>query len=115
MRGFITKLFAEAVEETQGDPMQAMAAVGAPWGHGMLRGMWPQVHPAFWGVALFRWDIHVRESAALGLVGAGGTGVALDEAINFLHSDRVATILLAVLVVVVIAEIAVTRIRKRLI
>jgi len=113
--GFVGKLLAEAIEETPRGPMEAMAAVGAPWGHGMLKGMWPQVQPAFWGIALFRWDINVRESAVLGLVGAGGIGVALDDAINFFHWDRVATILLAILVVVVIAEVVVTQIRKRLI
>jgi phosphonate transport system permease protein len=113
--GFVGKLLAEAIEETPRGPMEAMAAVGAPWGHRMLKGMWPQVQPAFWGIALFRWDINVRESAVLGLVGAGGIGVALDDAINFFQWERVATILIAILVVVILAEIAVTRIRRRLI
>ncbi len=113
--GFLGKLLAEAIEETPPGPMEAMHAVGAPWGARMLKGLWPQVQPAFWGIALFRWDINVRESAVLGLVGAGGIGVALDDAINFFHWDRVATILLAILVVVVVAEVLVTQVRKRLI
>jgi phosphonate transport system permease protein len=113
--GFVGKLLAEAIEETPRGPTEAMLAVGAPWGARMLKGLWPQVQPAFWGIALFRWDINVRESAVLGLVGAGGIGVALDDAINFFQWDRVATILLAILVVVILAEIAVTRIRRRLI
>ncbi len=113
--GFVGKLLAEAIEETPRGPMEAMDAVGAPWGHRMLKGLWPQVQPAFWGIALFRWDINVRESAVLGLVGAGGIGVALDDAINFFQWEKVATILLAILVVVILAEIAVTRIRRRLI
>jgi phosphonate transport system permease protein len=66
-------------------------------------------------VALFRWDINVRESAILGLVGAGGIGVALDDAINFFYWDRVAMVLVTVFVVVVLAEILVTQIRKRII
>jgi phosphonate transport system permease protein len=81
----------------------------------LLKGAWPQIAPAFWGVALFRWDINIRESAVLGLVGAGGIGVVLDDAINFFQWDRVATILLAILVIVIIAEIIVTRVRQRLI
>jgi len=113
--GFVGKLLAEAIEETPRGPMEAMHAVGAPWGHRMLKGLWPQIQPAFWGIALFRWDINVRESAVLGLVGAGGIGVALDDAINFFLWDKVATVLIAVLVVVILAEIVVTRIRKRLI
>ena len=66
-------------------------------------------------MALFRWDINIRENALLGLVGAGGIGVVLDDAINFFHWDRVVTILLAILVIVIIAEIIVTRVRQRLI
>lgn len=66
-------------------------------------------------MALFRWDINIRENALLGLVGAGGIGVVLDDAINLFHWDRVVTILLAILVIVIIAEIIVTRVRQRLI
>ena len=113
--GFFGKLLAEAIEETSKGPMEALTAAGAPWGHRMLKGIWPQVQPAFWGVCLFRWDINVRESSVLGLVGAGGIGVVLDDAINFFLWERVATILLAILAVVIIAEIVVTRIRARLI
>ena len=48
----------------------------------MTFGYWPQVKPAFWSIALFRWDINVRESAVLGLVGAGGIGMAMQAAIE---------------------------------
>ncbi len=112
--GFVGKLLAEAMEEAAPGPLEALRATGAPWGSVMLKGLWPQVQPAFWGVALFRWDINLRESAVLGLVGAGGIGVVLDDAINFFHWDRVATILLAILVVVLLAEVVVTRIRTKL-
>ena len=112
--GFVGKLLAEAIEESAAGPVEALEASGAPWGSRMLKGVWPQVQPAFWGVALFRWDINVRESAVLGLVGAGGIGVVLDDAINFFQWGRVATILLAILAVVVVAEILVTRIRAKL-
>jgi phosphonate transport system permease protein len=113
--GFVGKLLAEALEETAPGPLEALRAAGAPWGSIMLKGVWPQVQPAYWGIALFRWDINVRESAVLGLVGAGGIGVVLDDAINFFQWERVATVLLAILAVVLIAEVIVTRIRARLI
>ena len=48
-------------------------------------GYWPQVIPTFWSIALFRWDINVRESAVLGLVGAGGIGMALNAAIDLIQ------------------------------
>jgi phosphonate transport system permease protein len=112
--GFIGKLFGEALEEANRGTIEALEATGAPWRSRFAWGYWPQVEPAFWSIALFRWDINVRESAVLGLVGAGGIGMALDTAMNLFQWDRVATVLVAIFAVVVIAEIVVTQIRKRI-
>jgi phosphonate transport system permease protein len=113
--GFVGKLFGEALEEAQKGPIEALAAAGAPWSSRLTFGYWPQVKPAFWSIALFRWDINVRESAVLGLVGAGGIGMALDSALNLFQWPRVAVILLAIMAVVVIAEVVVTHVRRRVI
>ena len=113
--GFVGKLVGEAVEEANKGTIEALQAVGAPWFSVLTRGYWPQIQPAFWSVVLFRWDINVRESAVLGLVGAGGIGMALDTAMNLFQWDRVAMVLVAIFAVVVIAEIVVTAIRKRII
>ena len=113
--GFVGKLFGEALEEARPGPVEALRAVGAPWGSVFLKGYWPQVVPAFWGIALFRWDINVRESAVLGLVGAGGIGMAIDTAMNLFQWERVALMLIAIFSVVVIAELIVTHIRKNII
>ena len=64
---------------------------------------------------LFRWDINVRESAVLGLVGAGGIGMALNAAIDLIQWERVALILFTIFIVVIIIETIVTQIRKRVI
>jgi len=64
-------------------------------------------------VALLRWDINIRESGVLGLVGAGGIGMALDTALNLFHWNRVALVLIAIFAVVLIAEVVVLQIRKR--
>jgi phosphonate transport system permease protein len=113
--GFVGKLFGEALEESNRGTIEALEASGAPWISRLLWGYWPQVKPAFWSIALFRWDINVRESAVLGLVGAGGIGMALDTAMNLFQWPRVAMVLFAIFAVVVIAEIVVTQIRKRII
>ena len=112
--GFVGKLFGEALEESNRGTIEALEATGAPWGSRLAWGYWPQVEPAFWSIALFRWDINVRESAVLGLVGAGGIGMALDTAMNLFQWNRVAMVLFAIFAVVVIAEIVVTQIRKRI-
>ncbi len=113
--GFVGKLFAEALEEADPGPIEALTAAGAPWPSVFLKGFWPQVAPAFWGIFLFRWDINVRESAVIGLVGAGGIGMVLDTALNLFFWDRVSVILLSIFVVVILAELLVTNIRKRII
>ncbi len=113
--GFTGKLLGEALEESNRGTIEALEASGAPWLSIAVKGYWPQVRPAFWAIVLFRWDINVRESAVLGLVGAGGVGMALDTALNLFQWDRAAMILVAILAVVVAAEVATTQLRKRII
>jgi len=113
--GFVGKLFGEALEEARPGPIEALRAVGAPASSVFLKGYWPQVVPAFWAIALFRWDINVRESAVIGLVGAGGIGMAIDTAMNLFQWERVALMLVAIFAIVLVAELAVTYIRKRII
>jgi phosphonate transport system permease protein len=113
--GFVGKLLAEAIEEAQRGPLEALTAAGAPRASILLKGYWPQVEPSFWSVALFRWDINIRESAVLGLVGAGGIGVALDTALNNLYWDQVGLCLLVIFLVVIATEIATSAIRSRII
>ncbi len=113
--GFVGKLFAEALEEVNPGPIEALTASGASWFSIFLKGYWPQVAPAFWGIFLFRWDINVRESAVIGLVGAGGIGMVLDTALNLFFWDRVSVVLLSIFTVVILAELLVTHIRKRII
>ena len=112
--GFVGKLLSEALEEAAPGPIEALGAAGAPPASILLKGFWPQVQPAFWSIALFRWDINVRESAVLGLVGAGGIGLVLNSAMDLFQWDRVATALIAIFAVVIAAEIVVTQIRKRI-
>ncbi len=113
--GFTGKLFAEALEESNRGSIEALTAAGAPKRSIVLMGYWPQVRPAFWSIALFRWDINIRESAVLGLVGAGGIGVALDTALNLLYWDQVAVVLLTIFSIVILTEMLVTAIRARII
>jgi phosphonate transport system permease protein len=113
--GFCGKLLGEALEECHKGPIEALRAAGAPWPSIFLKAYWPQVSPAFWGITLFRWDINVRESAVIGLVGAGGIGMVLDTAIDLFRWSQVALILLCIFAIVIVAEIVVTKIREKII
>ena len=112
--GFVGKLLGEALEEAAPGPVEAMVAVGAPWASVFLKGYWPQVKPAFFSIVLLRWDINVRESSVLGLVGAGGIGLVLDSAINVFQWRAVAGVLLLILAVVLLGEVVVTYLRKQI-
>lgn len=81
----------------------------------IIYGYWPAVKPAFWSLALLRWDINVRESSVLGLVGAGGLGIAMNAAIDLFDWNKVSVILLTILIVVVLGEIVITYFRRKLI
>jgi len=113
--GFIGKLLGEAIEEAHPGTIEALTATGAPKASILVKGFWPQVEPAFWSVALLRWDINIRESAVLGLVGAGGIGVALEAALSNLYWDQAGLILGVIFVVVILTEIVTSTIRRRII
>lgn len=113
--GFVGKLLGEAIEQVPRGPIEALQAAGASTAAQVWYGYWPQVNPAFWSIVLLRWDINVRESGVLGLVGAGGIGMVLDSALNLFQWPRVAMVLVSVFAVVVAAEVVVTQVRKRLI
>jgi phosphonate transport system permease protein len=113
--GFVGKLLAEAFEEARPGPVEALKSTGAPPFSVLAKGYWPQVEPSFWSVALFRWDINIRESAILGLVGAGGIGVALDSALNNLYWDQVGLILLVIFAIVIAAECVTSYVRGKII
>ena len=113
--GFIGNMLSQALEESNKSTIEALTATGAPWYSRLLYGYWPQVAPAYWSIALFRWDINVRESAVLGLVGAGGIGMALNASIELFKWDQVALILIVIFAVVALSEVIVTTLRKRLI
>jgi phosphonate transport system permease protein len=113
--GFVGKLLYEAIEETDARQIEAIEATGAGPLQVLTYGIVPQVMPAFWGISVFRWDINIRESTILGLVGAGGIGLKLNASINTLSWDEVAVILLLILGTVVVSEWVSARMRHAII
>lgn len=111
--GFIGKLMAEAIEEIDKRQVEAIEATGAGRAKVVLYGIVPQVLPAFFAVAILRWDINIRESTVLGLVGAGGIGLILQGAIDLFDWQTVATILIAILGVVILGELVSAALRRR--
>jgi len=112
--GFVGKLVYEAIEEAPELPVMAMETTGAGRAQALAFGLVPQVLPTMAGVSIYRWEINIREATILGLVGAGGIGMALQASIDALRWSRVSVILFAILGTVVFAELVSARIRKEL-
>jgi len=102
--GFCAKLLYEAIEEIDERQVEAVRATGASGAQVAAYGIVPQVLPAFAGISMFRWDINIRESTVLGLVGAGGIGLPLNAAITSLAWTQVSLVLLVVIATVVVSE-----------
>ncbi|MEM6382894.1 MAG: phosphonate ABC transporter, permease protein PhnE [Pseudomonadota bacterium] len=102
--GFVGKLLYEAIEETDAKQIEAVQATGATSLQTLNYGIVPQIMPAFWGISVFRWDINIRESTILGLVGAGGIGLKLQASLNVLAWPQVTMILILILGTVVLSE-----------
>jgi phosphonate transport system permease protein len=71
--------------------------------------------PAFAGISVFRWDINIRESTVLGLVGAGGIGLELNSAITMLAWTQVSLMLLVIIGTVVVSEWVSAKVRHAII
>ena len=113
--GFIGKLLYEAIEEIDTDQVEAIRSTGASSAQVMAWGVVPQVAPTLAGITVFRWDINIRESTVLGLVGAGGIGVKLEAALGTLAWPKVTMLLIAILVTVAVSEWISARVRRHLI
>lgn len=102
--GFYGKLLAEDIEDMDPSQAEAVRATGAGWLQWVNFGIQPQVLPRMLGLALYRVDINFRESAVVGIVGAGGIGATLDTAFNRYEFDSAAAILLVIIGIVMLME-----------
>ena len=73
----------------------------------------PQVAPTLAGISVFRWDINIRESTVLELVGAGGIGVKLEAALGTLAWPKVTMLLILILLTVVFSELVLAKAREK--
>ncbi len=103
--GFAGKLFAEEIEAVDMGPVEALRATGANALQVMVYGVWPQVRVAFTGISIYTLDVAFRAATVVGFFGAGGMGWYLKRSVQQLETQRVAAILLSIVVLVVIAEL----------
>ena len=113
--GTLGKLTAEVIEGIDAGPVEAARATGARPLQVQRWGVLPQVLPeivAFW---LYRFEINIRASAILGVVGAGGIGFVLQQAISFTRFERAGMIILVVIGVTIVVDTISGWVRRRII
>ncbi len=111
--GFMAKLLAEDIEDIEAAQAEAVRATGANWLQLLAWAVLPQVRPRLIGLSVYRLDINFRESAVLGLVGAGGIGDTLNTAFDRYEFDTAAAVLIIIILIVLSCEYASGWIRRR--
>ena len=102
--GFIAKMTAEAIEDIKPGPVEAIRAVGGNGFQVLIYAILPQVMPQILSVVVFEWEINIRRSAVLGLVGAGGLGLVFFRQMNTFNFPGVTAVLLAILAIIIVGE-----------
>lgn len=112
--GFCGRFFAEAMEDAEKAPQQALESMGAGKLPILLGAVIPDAAPSMINTSLFALEKAVRSSVVLGLVGAGGIGQELKVAFDLFQYQNAATIIIAIFIVVIAMEWATDRIRSRM-
>lgn len=113
--GILAKLFSEAVEAIDPQPVEGIRATGAHALEEILYGVIPQVLPLWISYALYRFESNVRSASVVGMVGAGGIGVVLWEIIRGFQYAQTCAVMLSIVATVGLIDVVSARIRKALI
>lgn len=111
--GTLSKLFSEAVEAVDPQPVEGIRSTGASALHEVIYGVIPQVLPLWISYTLYRFEANVRSASVVGMVGAGGIGVILWEIIRAFQYGQTAAVLLIIIVTVSAIDLVSSQIRKR--
>ena len=106
---------AEAIEDINPGPVEAIKATGANTLQVVIFAILPQVLPQIMGTIIFEWEINIRRSAILGLVGAGGLGLVFFRQMNTFNYHGVTSVIVAILGLILIGEVVSHYVRKSII
>ncbi len=113
--GTLAKLFSEAVEAIDPQPVEGIRATGAHKLEEIAYGVIPQVMPLWISYSLYRFEANVRSASVVGMVGAGGIGVVLWEIIRGFYYAQTCAVLIMIVVTVSLVDLASAQIRRRFI
>jgi phosphonate transport system permease protein len=112
--GFFAKLIADALEEVDRKPREAVFATGATRMQEIAVSVIPPTSPTLVSLFLYIFDINLRASTVLGIVGGGGIGFLLFNSIRVLEFQATGAIILTIFVVVYAVELISMFIRKQI-
>ncbi len=112
--GVLGRLYAEALEEVPLDPGEALRVAGASGAAVSAFAVLPQAFPQLVAYTLYRWEVNIRASAVLGVVGAGGLGKLLYVSLNLFHHHRTLTLVAVVIVLVTAVDLFSGALRRRI-
>jgi phosphonate transport system permease protein len=110
--GILAKLFSEAVEAIDPQPVEGIRATGANALEEILYGVLPQVLPLWISYSLYRFESNVRSASVVGMVGAGGIGVVLWEIIRGFQYAQTCAVMIIIVVTVSLIDLVSARIRQ---
>jgi len=113
--GTLGKLSSEVIEGIDEGPLEAIKASGGSKSNELIFGVIPQVMPTIISYWLYRFEINLRASAVLGVIGAGGVGQELINQIRFRAFDRAGTVLVATIILVLSIDTVSGALRRRII
>jgi len=113
--GMLTKLGAEVVDSIDPGPVEAVEAAGGSRLLALRFAVLPQVLPEIIAHWLFRFELNIRASAVLGVVGAGGVGGVLLNTLRYRHFDKAAAVLVLTILIVLVIDVVSGEIRRRII
>jgi phosphonate transport system permease protein len=111
----LAKLFSEAVEAIDPQPVEGIRATGANAIEEVLYGVLPQVMPLWISFSLYRFESNVRSASVVGMVGAGGIGVVLWDIIRAFQYAQTCAVMIIVVITVTVIDLVSARIRRALI
>jgi phosphonate transport system permease protein len=112
--GVLAKLFSEAVESIDKAPIEGVRATGADRLQEIIWGVIPQVAPLWTSYALYRFESNSRSATVLGLIGAGGIGQLLFDALNAFQYAQLSAIVIVIIVAVTAIDFLSQAMRSRL-
>jgi phosphonate transport system permease protein len=110
--GVLAKLFSEAVEAIDPQPVEGIRSTGASALHEIVYGVIPQVIPLWTSFTLYRFESNIRSASVVGMVGAGGIGVVLWEIIRGFQYAETCAVMIIIILSVSVIDLVSARIRQ---